>query len=411
MKTLAKSSRLDHVCYDIRGPVLDEAKRLEEEGVRILKLNIGNPAPFGFHAPDDIVRDMMENLREADGYSDSRGIHSARRAVVEYYQERGVKDIGVDSVYLGNGVSEFISIVMHALLEPGDEVLIPAPDYPLWTACAALAGGNPVHYPCDEAAQWNPDVASLEKKIGPRTKAIVIINPNNPTGALYDTEVLLRIAELARRHGLLVFADEIYDRVLYDGNVHAPFAALAPDIPVITLNGISKASFGAGYRAAWMLVSGDRAPIKSYIEGIEMLCNMRLCANVPSQFAIQASLGSQECIREATGPGGRLSRQRDACVDMLNSIPGVSCVKPKGALYCFPRFDIERFGIKDDKEFIRDFLREKKVLLVQGTGFNWPRGDHARIVFLPDEATLKDAVGRLGAFLAERDRGGSRAKA
>ncbi len=403
MRTIAKSSRLDQVCYDIRGPVLEEARRLEESGARILKLNIGNPAPFGFHAPDDIVRDMIENLREADGYSDSRGLHSARRAVVEYYQGRGVEGIGLSSVYLGNGVSEFISIVMHALLEPSDEVLIPAPDYPLWTASAALAGGKPVHYICDEGADWNPDLADMEKKISPNTKAIVLINPNNPTGALYDTQVLLGIAELARRHGLIVFADEIYDRVLFDGNVHRPFAALAPDIPVISMGGISKASFGAGYRAAWMLISGDCSGISSYLEGIDMLCNMRLCANVPGQYAIQASLGTQECIEEATRPGGRLTVQRDLCHSLLNAIPGVSCVKPKGALYCFPRFDAARFSIVDDKEFIRDFLREKKVLLVQGTGFNWPRPDHARIVFLPDRDSLADALNRLASFLSARE--------
>lgn len=403
MRALAKSSRLDNVCYDIRGPVLDEARRLEEEGVRILKLNIGNPAPFGFHAPDDLVEDMIANLRDADGYSDSRGIHSARRAVLEYYQARGVPDIGLSSVYLGNGVSEFISIALHALLEPGDEVLIPAPDYPLWTACTALAGGNPVHYLCDEGAGWNPDLADMERKITGRTKAIVVINPNNPTGALYDPAVLSGIAELARRNGLLTFSDEIYDRVLYDGNSHRPFAALAPDLPVITLNGISKSSFGAGYRAAWMLISGDTSAIGSYLEGVDMLCNMRLCANVPAQYAIQASLGSEECIRAATAPGGRLAAQRDVCHEMLNAIPGVSCVKPKGALYCFPRFDAKRFRIEDDKLLIRDFLREKRVLLVQGTGFNWPSPDHARIVFLPDEATLRDALTRLGDFLRARE--------
>lgn len=402
MKAINKSSRLDNVCYDIRGPVLDEAKRLEEEGVRILKLNIGNPAPFGFHPPDDLVRDMIDNLREADGYSDSRGIHSARRAVVEYYQAKGVPGIGLSSVYLGNGVSEFISIVMHALCEPGDEILIPAPDYPLWTASAALAGGTPVHYLCDEGSGWNPDLADIERKIGARTKAIVVINPNNPTGALYDDGVLKGIAELARRRGILVFSDEIYDRVLYDGNVHRPFASIAPDIPVITLNGISKASFGAGYRAAWMLISGDTSGIKSYLEGVDMLSNMRLCANVPAQYAVQASLGSDECIRAATAPTGRLSLQRDICHEMLNAIPGVSCVKPKGALYCFPRFDSRKFRITDDQALIRDFLREQRVLLVQGTGFNWPQPDHARIVFLPDQATLRDALGRLGKFLSDR---------
>jgi alanine-synthesizing transaminase len=399
VRTFEKSKRLDSVCYDIRGPVMDEAKRLEEAGERILKLNIGNPAPFGFHAPEDVVRDMRENLANADGYSDSRGIYPARRAVVEYYQGKGVKDIGPERVYIGNGVSEFISICLQALLDPGDEVLIPSPDYPLWTASAALAAGRPVHYRCDEGADWNPDVNDILSKVTPRTKAIVVINPNNPTGALYETSCLERIARIARERGLILFSDEIYDRVLYDGASHVPMAALAPDQPVITFNGISKASFGAGYRAGWMLVSGDLAPLRPYLEGVDMLCNMRLCSNVPAQYAIQPSLGSESCITAATRPGGRLAVQRDLCWEMLNAIPGVSCVKPRGALYCFPRFDPATFGIVDDKEFVRDFLREKKVLLVQGTGFNWPEPDHARIVFLPERDTLKDALERLASFL------------
>ncbi len=402
MRRIGKSSRLDGVCYDIRGPVMDEARRLEEAGTPILKLNIGNPAPFGFHAPEGLRADMADALAASDGYSDSRGVARARIAVADYYAAKGIADAKPERIFLGNGVSEFISICMQALLDPGDEVLIPAPDYPLWTASVALSGGVPVHYRCDESAGWNPDVADMEAKAGPNTKAVVVINPNNPTGALYSEDRLRAIAELASRKGLIVFSDEIYDRVLYDGNVHVPFASVAGSHPVFTLNGISKASFSAGYRAAWMLATGDLDPISSYVEGLEMLSNMRLCSNVPAQHAIPASLADSAPIRAATASGGRLAVQRDACWEALNAMPGVSCVKPRGAMYCFPKFDRAMYRIDDDKEFVRGFLREKRVLLVQGTGFNWPEPDHARIVFLPERAVLDEALDRLASYLADR---------
>jgi alanine-synthesizing transaminase len=405
MRRIEKSRRLDGVCYDIRGPVMDEARRLEEGGAAILKLNIGNPAPFGFHAPEALRADMAAALSSSDGYSDSRGFADARKSVADYYLAKGVRGIGPERVFLGNGVSEFISICMQALLDPGDEVLIPAPDYPLWTASVALSGGKPVHYRCDEAAGWNPDVADMEAKAGPRAKAIVVINPNNPTGALYGEERLAQIADLAARKGIIVFADEIYDRVLYDGASHVPFASIAGNHPVFTLNGISKSSFAAGYRGAWMLASGDMGPLSSYVEGIEMLCNMRLCSNVPAQHAIPASLADSAPIRTATAPRGRLALQRDLCWDALNAMPGVSCVKPCGAMYCFPKFDRSMYRIQDDKEFVRSFLREKRVLLVQGTGFNWPEPDHARIVFLPESAVLVEALGRLESYLRDRRSG------
>jgi alanine-synthesizing transaminase len=402
MRRIEKSKRLDGVCYDIRGPVMDEARRLEEEGETILKLNIGNPAPFGFHAPEGLRADMAAALASSDGYSDSRGAAASRKAVADYYLSKGVGGIGPERVFMGNGVSEFISICMQALLDPGDEVLIPAPDYPLWTASVALSGGKPVHYRCDEASGWNPDVADIEAKAGPRAKAIVVINPNNPTGALYGEERLAQIAALAARKGLIVFADEIYDRVLYDGATHVPFASIAASHPVFTMNGISKSSFAAGYRGAWMIASGDLGPVSSFLEGVEMLCNMRLCSNVPAQHAIPASLSDSAPIRAATAPGGRLAVQRDLCWEALNAMPGVFCQKPRGAMYCFPRFDRAMYRIEDDKEFVRSFLREKRVLLVQGTGFNWPEHDHARIVFLPEASVLAEALDRLASYLRDR---------
>jgi alanine-synthesizing transaminase len=390
---------LADVCYDIRGPVLEEARRLEDEGRRIIKLNIGNPAPFGFEAPEEILVDVIRNLPTAQGYSDSQGLLGARTAVVNHYQERGLEGIGVDDVWLGNGVSELITMSLQAMLDDGDEVLLPAPDYPLWTAATSLAGGTPVHYLCCEADGWLPDLDDLRAKITPRTKAIVVINPNNPTGAVYPPAVLLQIAELARQHELVVLADEIYDKILYDDATHSCFALLAPDVLTLTFNGLSKAYRVAGFRSGWMLVTGPRQRAASYLEGITILANMRLCANVPAQHAVQIALGGRQSIRELVLPGGRLLEQRDAALAALEAIPGVSCVRPRGALYVFPRLDPERYPIKDDQQFVLDLLRAKQVLVVQGTGFNWPDPDHLRIVTLPRADDLTEAIGRLGEFL------------
>jgi alanine-synthesizing transaminase len=395
-----QSEKLANVLYDIRGPVLVEAKRLEEQGHRIMKLNIGNPHPFGFEAPEEILVDVIRHLHSAQGYSDSQGIRSARTAVVQHYQERGIDITDPDQVWLGNGVSELIQLSLNALLNEGDEVLIPAPDYPLWTASTSLAGGTPVHYLCDEDNDWNPSVEDIRAKISPRTKAIVVINPNNPTGAVYSRETLREIADIAAERNLIVFADEIYDKILYDGAEHHTFAELAPDVFVVTFNGLSKAYRLAGFRSGWMMMTGPREHAASYIEGINMLTNMRLCANHPAQFAIQTALGGRQSIRELILPGGRLLAQRDAAVEALNKIPGVSCVKPKGALYVFPRLDPEVYPIKDDRRFVLDFLRAEKVLVVQGTGFNWPNPDHMRIVTLPWAKDLTEAIGRLGNFLS-----------
>ncbi len=394
-----QSRKLANVLYDIRGPVLEEAKRLEDAGHRITKLNIGNPQPFGFEAPEEILVDVIRNLPTAQGYSDSQGIMSARTAVVQHYQGRGLDITDVDDVWLGNGVSELIQIALQAMLDDGDEVLVPAPDYPLWTACTTLAGGRAVHYLCDEGSDWMPDLADLAAKITDRTRAIVVINPNNPTGAVYPNSVLRDIADLAARHSLVVMADEIYDKILYDDAVHTPFSVLAPDVFTLTFNGLSKAYRVAGFRAGWMMVTGPRAHASSYLEGITMLTNMRLCANVPAQHAIQTALGGRQSIRDLVLPGGRLLAQRDAALAALRAIPGVTCVQPKGALYVFPRLDPDLYPIVDDRQFVLDFLRAEHVLVVPGSGFNWPSSDHLRIVTLPRAEDLTVAIGKLGHFL------------
>jgi alanine-synthesizing transaminase len=398
---LRQSRKLENVCYDIRGPVLEEAKRLEEEGRRIIKLNIGNPAPFGFEAPEEILVDVIRNLPTAQGYSDSQGILSARTAIVQHYQERGIQSVDVDDIWLGNGVSELIQIALNALLDNGDEVLIPTPDYPLWTAATCLSGGRPVHYLCDEANGWRPDLEDLRAKITPRTKAIVVINPNNPTGAVYPEGVLRAIADLAREHELVVMADEIYDKILYDDAVHVPFARIAPDVFTLTFNGLSKAYRVAGFRSGWLMVSGPKLHASSYLEGITILANMRLCANHPAQHAVQIALGGRQSIRDLILPGGRLREQRDAAIDALKQIPGVDCFVPQGALYVFPRLDPEVYRIKDDQQFVLDLLRAQHVLVVQGSGFNWPNPDHLRIVTLPRADDLTEAIGRIGEFLAQ----------
>jgi alanine-synthesizing transaminase len=402
-RDLRQSRKLADVCYDIRGPVLEEAKRLEEEGRRIIKLNIGNPAAFGFEAPEEMLVDIIRNLPTAQGYCDSQGLLSARTAIVQHYQERGIDTVDVDDIWLGNGVSELITMSLQAMLDNGDEVLIPAPDYPLWTASTSLAGGRPVHYLCDESTGWLPDIEDLRAKITPSTNAIVVINPNNPTGAVYPQLILEQIADLARDHGLVVMADEIYDKILYDDAVHVPFALVAPDVFTLTFNGLSKAYRAAGFRSGWMMVSGPKRHASSYLEGITILANMRLCANVPAQHAIQIALGGRQSIRELVLPGGRLHEQRDAAMIALQKIPGVSCVQPKGALYVFPRIDTEMYPIVDDQQFVLQLLREQHVLLVQGTGFNWPKPDHLRIVTLPRSDDLTEAIGRIGEFLVDYD--------
>ncbi|MEZ0074247.1 pyridoxal phosphate-dependent aminotransferase [Planotetraspora sp. GP83] len=397
---ISQSHKLANVCYDIRGPVLKRAAQLEAEGHHILKLHIGNPAPFGFEAPEEIVQDMIRNLPHSHGYGDSKGILSARRAVVQHYEERGLAGLTVEDVYLGNGVSELIVMALQALLNNGDEVLIPAPDYPLWTAAVSLSGGTPVHYICDEQAGWFPDLDDIEARITDRTKAIVIINPNNPTGAVYPRELLERLAGLARRRGLVVFADEIYDRILYDGAVHTSIATLAPDLLCLTFSGLSKTYRVCGYRSGWMAISGAKDRAESYIEGLDILANMRLCPNVPGQHAIQAALGGRQTINDLVRPGGRLYEQRERAWKLLNEIPGVSCVKPEGALYVFPRLDPEMYPISDDVRFALDLLEKQRILVVQGTGFNWPRPDHLRIVTLQHADDLEEAIGRFGALLA-----------
>lgn len=399
MRNFMKSVRLNEVCYDIRGPVLKEARRLEEDGFHIIKLNIGNPAPFGFNAPDEIIHDIIINLQNAQGYGDSRGLFAARKAVMHDFQSKGIMDVGIDDIFIGNGVSELIMIAMQGLLNPGDEVLIPMPDYPLWTAAATLSGGKAVHYICDEASLWHPDTEDIKAKITDRTKAIVVINPNNPTGAVYDRTILEEIAKIAEEQELIVFADEIYDRITYDGIKHTPMASINPEILTVSLNGLSKAYRAAGFRAGWMALSGNKKIAAGYVDGLEMLSNMRLCANMPAQFGIQTALGGYQSINELILPGGRLREQRDTAVDMVGRIPGLTVVMPQGALYCFPKIDVKRFNITNDEQFIIDLLREKHLLLVQGTGFNWKQPDHFRIVFLPDKETLADAITRLGAFL------------
>ncbi len=395
----SKSNKLANVCYDIRGPVLKHAKRLEDEGQRILKLNIGNPASFGFEAPEEILQDVIRNLPTAQGYSDSKGLFSARKAIMQYYQQMNVEGVGIEDIYLGNGVSELIVIALQALLNNNDEVLIPAPDYPLWTASTSLAGGNPVHYLCDEQAGWLPDIDDMRAKITSNTKAIVIINPNNPTGAVYSKEVLLDIMELARQHNLVVFADEIYDKILYDGAMHTCAASLAPDVLCLTFNGLSKSYRVAGFRSGWVVVSGPKHRARSYIEGLDILSNMRLCANVPAQHAIQTALGGYQSINDLVLPNGRLLEQRNRTWELLNDIPGVSCVKPMGALYAFPRIDPKVYPIHNDEKFVLDLLLSEKLLVVQGTAFNWPWPDHFRVVTLPRVDDLEQAIGRIGNFL------------
>jgi alanine-synthesizing transaminase len=395
-----QSDKLADVCYDVRGPILDEATRLEAAGQRVLKLNIGNPAPFGFSAPPEILAAVAANLAGAQGYSDSKGLPAARQAVADYHRRRGVSGIGPDDVYLGNGVSEMISMSLQALLNNGDEVLLPAPDYPLWTAVVSLCGGRPVHYLCDESAGWAPDPEHIASKITSRTRAIVLINPNNPTGAVYDRATIEGIVELARRHHLMLFSDEIYDRILFEDAEHIPTAALAPDLVCVTFNGLSKGYRLAGFRSGWMVLSGPREHASSYIEGLNILANMRLCANVPGQFAVVAALDHDGGAGDLVLPGGRLREQRDTVVKLLNDIPGVSCVAPRGALYAFPRIDPAVHAIRDDERFVLDLLLKEKILLVQGTGFNWPRPDHVRIVTLPCVADLTDAIGRIDSFLS-----------
>jgi len=399
MKPITKSSKLANVCYDIRGPVLAAAKKMEEEGHRVIKLNIGNPLPFGFEAPEEIVVDVIRNMRDASGYTDSLGLFAPRKSIMHYCQEKGIKGVTVEDIFLGNGVSELIVMAMNALLDAGNEVLVPSPDYPLWTAAVSLSGGVPVHYLCDEANEWYPDLEDIRSKVTSNTKAIVVINPNNPTGALYPKEILEGILQIAREHGLIVFADEIYDKVLYDGNTHISLASLADDVLCITMNGLSKNYRACGYRAGWMIVSGDKRHAKDYIEGLNMLASMRLCANVPGQMAIQTALGGYQSINDLVGPNGRLTRQRDLAWKMLTEIPGVTCVKPKGALYLFPKLDPVMYPIKDDEQFMLELLKEEKILLVQGSGFNWPHPDHFRVVFLPHEDDLTEAIGRLARFL------------
>ena len=400
MKTVAKSAKLANVAYDIRGPVLDKARQMEDEGQKIIKLNIGNLAVFGLEPPDEIVQDMIRNLPHAAGYTDSKGLFAPRKAVVHYTQEKGVAGVTVDDVYLGNGASELIAMSMNALLDAGDEVLIPAPDYPLWTAVVGLSGGTPVHYLCDEQAGWTPDIADIRRRITPRTKGIVVINPNNPTGALYPPEVLLEIVEVARQHQLIVFADEIYDKTLYDGNVHTSIASLADDVLFITFNGLSKNYRSCGYRAGWMIVSGEKRHARDYIEGLNMLASLRLCSNTPGQLAIQTALGGYQSIKDLVAPTGRLCKQRDLAYDLLTQIPGVSVVKPKAALYMFPRLDPKVYPIDDDQQFAYELLAEEKVLIVQGTGFNWIAPDHFRLVFLPNADDLSEAIGRIERFLS-----------
>ena len=399
MKPVLKSAKLANVCYDIRGPIMDAAKKMEEDGQKIIKLNIGNLAVFGFDAPEEIQQDMIRNLPTSAGYSDSKGIFAARKAVMHETQKQGITGVTLDDIYLGNGASELISMATNALLDDGDEMLVPAPDYPLWTAVTSLSGGTPVHYMCDEDNGWMPNLDDIRKKISPRTKGIVVINPNNPTGALYSKELLLEIVEIAREHGLVIFADEVYDKVLYDDAKHVPLAGLSHDVLTLTFNSLSKAYRSCGYRAGWMVVSGDKKVAKDYIEGLNMLSNMRLCANVPGQWAVQTALGGHQSIDELVSEGGRLRKQRDLAWELINAIPGVSCVKPQGALYMFPRLDPEVYPIVDDQEFFLEVLQETKVMLVQGTGFNWPQPDHFRIVFLPHEADLRAAIERLANFL------------
>jgi alanine-synthesizing transaminase len=400
MRRIVQSRKLQHVRYDVRGPILVEAQRLEAEGHKILKLNIGNPAPFGFEAPEAIVADMVHNLPESQGYSDSRGIYSARTAVAQYYQSRGLTETFVDDVFIGNGVSELISLVLQAFLDEGNEILVPAPDYPLWTGAVTLSGGTPVHYRCDEENGWNPDLADIEAKITENTHGLVIINPNNPTGAVYSEETVKGLVDIARRHNLVVFSDEIYEKIIFDDAVHHHSATYAADdVLCLTFSGLSKAYRVCGYRAGWVMVSGPKHLAEDFLEGLTLLANMRMCSNVPAQHAIQTALGGYQSINELIVPGGRFYEQSKTAARLLNEIPGVSCVEPSGALYCFPRLDTEMYGIEDDEAFVIDLLRAKKILVTHGTGFNWFEPDHFRLVTLPDVDTLTDAIGRIAEFL------------
>lgn len=400
MRNFEKSHKLDNVCYDIRGPIMDEANRMAENGIEVLKLNIGNPAPFNFTAPDEIIVDMIYNLRNSEGYSDSKGIFAARKAVMQYCQLKGIANVSLNDIYTGNGVSELITMSMQGLLDDGDEILVPAPDYPLWTAAVTLAGGKAVHYMCDEQNEWNPDIQDIKSKITNNTKGIVIINPNNPTGALYSEEILKEIVKIARSSGIIIFADEIYDRLVMDGLKHVSIAALAPDVPCVTFNGLSKSHRVAGFRAGWMVISGDKSRIKGYVEGLNLLSTMRLCSNVPSQQIIQTALGGYQSVDDLLKPGGRIYEQREFIYNALNSIEGVSAVKPKAAFYIFPKIDAKKYNIKSDEKFALDLLRQKKILVTQGTGFNYPTNDHIRIVYLPEIKQLKRAVDDIADFLS-----------
>ncbi|MBQ2092449.1 MAG: aminotransferase class I/II-fold pyridoxal phosphate-dependent enzyme [Clostridia bacterium] len=401
MRTFSKSSKLDNVLYDVRGPVVDEANRMEEEGIKVLKLNIGNPAAFGFSAPDEVIIDMRDSIAGSQGYSDSRGIFAARKAVMQYAQLKGIPNVTMKDVYTGNGASELIQLSLHALLNTGDEILIPSPDYPLWTACANLAGGKAVHYICDESSDWYPDLEDIKKKITDKTKAIVIINPNNPTGALYSQELLEEIVKIAREHELIIFSDEIYDRLVMDGYKHISIASLCPDLFCVTFSGLSKSHMVCGFRVGWMILSGNKSIAKDYIEGINMLSNMRLCSNVPGQSIIQTALGGYQSVNEYIVPGGRVYEQRNFIYEAINDIPGLSTVKPKAAFYIFPKIDTKMFNIKDDNRFALDFLKEKRVLLVPGSGFNWHEPDHFRIVYLPRLSILKESTDKLADFLSD----------
>ena len=400
MRAFGKSSKLDNVLYDVRGPVVDEAARMEEDGKEILKLNIGNPFPFGFSAPEEVILDMMSNIRNSQGYSDSRGIFSARKAIMQYYQQKNIPNVGMQDIYTGNGVSELISISMQALLNDGDEILIPAPDYPLWTASATLAGGKVVHYICDEQADWYPDIDDIRSKVTDRTKAIVIINPNNPTGALYPDEILEQIVQVAREIVLIFFWDDIFERLVMDGLKHTSIASLAPDVFCVTFSGLSKSHMIAGFRVGWMVLSGNKAAAQGYIEGLNMLSNMRLCSNVPAQSVVQTALGGYQSVNEYLVPGGRIYEQREFIYNALKDIPGITVKKPRAAFYIFPKIDTERFHITNDEQFALDFLREKRVLVVNGKGFNWTQPDHFRIVYLPNIRQLEEATGKLKDFLS-----------
>ncbi len=399
MKPILKSNKLSNVCYDIRGPVMERSKQMEEEGQRIIKLNIGNLAPFGFEAPEEIQQDVIHNLPNSSGYSDSKGLFAARKAIMQYAQQKGIRGVGLEDIYIGNGASELIVMSMQGLLNTGDEVLVPAPDYPLWTAAVTLAGGTARHYLCDEQNGWLPDPADIRRKITPNTRAIVIINPNNPTGALYPDDLLRELVEIARQHRLIVFADEIYDKVLYDGATHTSMASLADDVLFVTMNGLSKNYRACGYRSGWMVVSGAKKHAQDYLDGLTILASMRLCSNVPGQYAIQTALGGYQSINDLVAPGGRLYKQRELAHQLLTDIPGVTCAKPKAALYMFPRLDPKMYPIEDDQKFILELLETEKVLVVQGTGFNWPTPDHFRVVFLPNADDLTEAIGRIARFL------------